>query len=489
MGSLGEPECARIVAALDLAARDRVPVEWFAVSSGARVSMDSGTENLDWTARVLRRIIELTQTGLEINVVLTGINVGAQSYWDAEATMLMHTSGILVSVGDSAMVLTGKQALDYSGAVSADDNAGIGGYESIMGPNGQAQYWTADVAEACHLLFRHYEFAYITPGEHEVRRRPTDDPTIRTVAGGPHELEATPEFSTVGDVFDQVLNPERKKPFDIRSVMTAVHDADDRPLERWPHMRDAENAVVWDAHVGGIPVCLIGVESHDLVRHSIAANDGPGRWSAGTLFPKSSKKVARALNSASGIRPTVILANLSGFDGSPESMRQLQLEFGAEIGRAVVNYRGPVVFCVLSRYHGGAFVVFSKALNDGMQVLALEGARASVLGGAPAAAVVFARDVAHRAAQDSRVKEAERNLELADDAERGHLEARLAAVADTVRSEVRGAVGREFDAIHTIERARSVGSVDRIIPLTELRPAIVDALLRGLTRRADQEPD
>ena len=43
------------------------------------------------------------------------------------------------------MVLTGKQALDYSGGVSAEDNLGIGGYERIMGPNGQAQYWAPDL--------------------------------------------------------------------------------------------------------------------------------------------------------------------------------------------------------------------------------------------------------------------------------------------------------------------------------------------------------
>ena len=45
-------------------------------------------------------------------------------------------------------------------------------------------------------------------------------------------------------------------------------------------------------------------------------------------------------------------------------MRELQLEYGAEIGRAVVNFDGPIVFCVVSRYHGGAFVVFSQRLND-----------------------------------------------------------------------------------------------------------------------------
>ncbi|MEI2713806.1 MAG: carboxyl transferase domain-containing protein [Nocardioides sp.] len=476
MASLGEGECVRIIAALELAHEQRLPVDWFAVSSGARVSMDSGTENLDWTARVLRTIIELAQLDLEINVVLTGVNVGAQSYWDAEATMLMHTRGVLIATGDNAMVLTGKDALDYSGAVSADDNAGIGGYEQIMGPNGQAQYWAPSLIEACHLLFRHYAVAYVAPGESGPRRAPVTDPAGRSIAASPHHSGDGGPFATVGDIFDDALNPERKLPFDIRSVMAAVKDDGDDPLERWPHMRDAENAVVWDTHVSGFPVQMIGIESRDLQRHSVTPNDGPRRWSAGTLFPRSSKKVARALNASNGVRPTVILANLSGFDGSPESMRELQLEYGAEIGRAVVNHRSPLVFCVLSRYHGGAFVVFSKALNERLESIAVAGARASVLGGAPAAAVVFAREVAHRVAADPRVVEAQAAVDAAgpDTVDQARLE--LAAVQDELKGHCRGVVGREFDGIHTIERAKEVGSVDQIVTVDALRDAIVATL-------------
>ena len=98
----------------------------------------------------------------------------------------------------------------------------------------------------------------------------------------------------------------------------------------------------------------------------------------------------------------MVLANLSGFDGSPESLRRLQLEYGAEIGRAIVNFDGPFVLCVVSRYHGGAFVVFSATLNDDMEVLAVEGSFASVIGGAPAAAVVFTREVDDRTRADER---------------------------------------------------------------------------------------
>ena len=180
-------------------------------------------------------------------------------------------------------------------------------------------------------------------------------------------------------------------------------DADHPPLERWADMADAASVLVLDAHLGGQPVALIGIESKPLTRHGFFPVDGPSQWTAGTLFPLSSKKTARAINAASGNRPLVILANLSGFDGSPESLRQLQLEYGAEIGRAVVNFDGPIVFCVVSRYHGGAFVVFSGTLNDNMEVAAVEGSYASVIGGAPAAAVVFAAEVRKRTAADPRV--------------------------------------------------------------------------------------
>ncbi len=479
LGAVSEPECARIIAALDLAERLAVPVEWYALSAGARISMDSGTENMDWVAKALRRIVEFTQGGGEINVVVAGINVGAQPYWNAEATMLMHTKGILVMTPDSAMVLTGKQSLDFSGGVSAEDNFGIGGYDRVMGPNGQAQYWAPDLGAARDVLIAHYEHSYVVPGESRPRAAATHDPVDRDVRTYPH---ASPDsdFTTVGDIFSAETNPDRKKPFDIRTLMRAVSDQDHVPLERWAGMGDAETAVVYDARLGGEPVCLIGIESKAVPRHGFPPTDGPDTYTAGTLFPRSSKKVARAINAASGNRPVVVLANLSGFDGSPESMRGLQLEYGAEIGRAVVNFAGPIVFCVVSRYHGGAFVVFSKALNPAMTVLAVEGSYASVIGGAPAAAVVFARDVEARTAADARVSELAARVSDAVGAERAALLTELDAVRVAVRAEKLGEVAAEFDRVHSIERAVEVGSVDAVISAAELRPRLVAAVRDGL---------
>ncbi|MEV4316173.1 carboxyl transferase domain-containing protein [Actinocrispum sp. NPDC049592] len=475
LGALSEPECRRVIAALDLAERMRVPVEWYALSAGARISMESGTENMDWVAAALKRIVEFTQDGGEINIVVAGINVGAQPYWNAEATMLMHTRGILVMTPDSAMVLTGKQALDFSGGVSAEDNFGIGGYDRVMGPNGQAQYWAPNLPAARDVLMSYYDHTYVAPGEDAPRRAKTNDPVDRDVSDYPHVVAGS-DFTTVGEIFSATANPDRKKPFDIRTVMRALSDQDHPVLERWAGMADAETAAVQDVHLGGIPVCLLGIESRSVPRRGFPPTDGPDTYTAGTLFPRSSKKAARAINAASGNRPLVVLANLSGFDGSPESMRKLQLEYGAEIGRAIVNFKGPIVFCVISRYHGGAFVVFSKALNPNMTVLALEGSFASVLGGAPAAAAVFAGDVNARTANDPRVRELEARVAAASGTDRAKLTAELDELRASVRAEKLGEVAAEFDRVHSIQRAVEVGSVDAVIRAAELRPRIIEAI-------------
>jgi acetyl-CoA carboxylase carboxyltransferase component len=486
LGSLAEPECRRIVAAIDLAEELGVPLEWFALSAGAKIAMDSGTETMDWIAAGLRRIVLFTQAGGELNVVVAGINVGAQPYCNAEATMLMHTRGALIMTPESAMVLAGKQTLDYSGGVSAEDNLGIGGYERIMGPNGQAQYWASDLADACRVLLRYYEHTYVAPGERFPRRAHTSDAAERDIGEAPHDLHGS-ELKRIADVFSDDLNSDRKQPFEIRSVMRAAIDSDHEPLERWAAMRDAEVAVVWDAHLGGWPVSLIGIESRPLPRRGAIPADGPEQWTAGTLFPRAAKKIARALNAAAGRRPVVVLANLAGFDGSPESLREWQLEFGAEIARAIVNFDGPIVFCVLARYHGGAFVVFSRKLNPNLETVALEGARASVVGGAPAAGVVFAGEVERAAAGDEQVQALERRIAQAEGAERQRLRAERAVLWEEVLAEHRRAFAERFDQIHSIERAVRMGSVTSVIELASLRSFLIEAVDRGI-HRADPSP-
>jgi len=473
MGSLAGPECDRVIAAFDLAESLDVPLEWVPVSSGAKIAMDSGTENLDATARVVRRIVTFTQAGGVVHVIVQGVNVGAQSYWDALATMLMHTRGVLIMTQNASMVLTGRAALEASGAVSAEDEIAIGGFERIMGPNGEAQYFARNLGDAYRILYEHYRYTYVVPGEAGPREFATSDPRDRSIGDTPIEADDADGLATIGELFDDQTNPGRKRPFSMRAVMNSVVDFDGGRLERWNAWVGAETAIIWDAHIGGRAVMLIGIESKNVPREGYRPVDGPESWNGGTLFPQSSKKVARAINAASGNRPVVVLANLSGFDGSPESMRKMQLENGAEIARSVVNFQGPIYFVVVSRYHGGAYVVFSQELNDNMEAVALSGSYASVIGGGPAAAVVFSREVRAQALDDPRVKD------KSDIVRRHPTEENRAALESVLREvtlEKQAATAAEFDSIHTVDRAREVGSLSAILEPAELRPQLIAAL-------------
>jgi hypothetical protein len=55
-----------------------------------------------------------------------------------------------------------------------------------------------------------------------------------------------------------------------------------------------------------------------------------------------------------------------------------------------------------------------------------------------------------------------------------------------VRSEKISELAKEFNEVHSIERAVKVGSVHRIIQAGELRPYLVDAIDRGVQRTVDQ---
>ena len=49
-----------------------------------------------------------------------------------------------------------------------------------------------------------------------------------------------------------------------------------------------------------------------------------------------------------------------------------------------------------------------------------------------------------------------------------------------MRSEKLGQVAAEFDAVHSIQRAVTVGSVDAVIAPHEIRPRIIAAVEAGL---------
>ena len=76
----------------------------------------------------------------------------------------------------------------------------------------------------------------------------------------------------------------------------------------------------------------------------------------------------------------------------------------------------------------------------------------------------------------------------ADEGRQAQIRLELAELRTAVRSEKLGDVAEEFEQVHNIERARAVGSVHAIIPARDLRPYLVGAVERGISRAGRGHP-
>lgn len=596
LASLAEPICSRVIAALNYARAHNLPVDWLSISSGAHIGMNSGVENLDWTAGVFGQLTKFTQDGGVINMVNPFVAVGAQAYWTAMSTMMMHNKGVLIMTAAGTNMLTGNEALGISGSPAARSNLDLGGYKSVYGPNGEAHYYAENIDGALRILNDWYELNYVEPGHWFPRLAKSQDPIDRKLVDPPMSVSLPAAYAMLNQLFlengdepktadlqglgegkvwaairsklgaepptswrlliDRVVNQlntyneqvaatqrtqagrtrrpvglpklvlldraqilqhliaqgvppvelgqysdpttgkwvdlskvlidkTRMVAYPMRALMNAVANHDAPRREPWEDFEDAEVAITWDTEISGLdgtgeyigsPVTLIGIDAQSLARKRPATKGiGPEIWPGGTLTPNASKKVARAINAASGRKPVVVLANLAGFDGTQESLQNLQLELGAEIGRAVTNFEGPIVFVVVTRYHGGAYVVFSKALNTDLQVFALNDTYASVIGGQVAVKVVNEpkTEVTKEAKRLEGEAEWAARLRGAKDAEAtAKIKREIYAVAErTIRN--------RYDAIHTVDRAKSVGAIDDIIAADGLRQTIIEAVEAG----------
>jgi hypothetical protein len=112
-----------------------------------------------------------------------------------------------------------------------------------------------------------------------------------------------------------------------------------------------------------------------------------------------------------------------------------------------------------------------------------------VIGGAPAAGVVFAREVEREAGADERLTELDRRLVTAEGAARQRLRAERAALWAEVLAHKRGEFAERFDRVHSIERAVQMGSVRSIIKASQMRPFLIQAVQRGMDNVLGRHPD
>ena len=92
-----------------------------------------------------------------------------------------------------------------------------------------------------------------------------------------------------------------------------------------------------------------------------------------------------------------------------------------------------------------------------------------MIGGAHAPAVVFPRQVRKAVYSDPRVLEAQKKLR-----KNGITQAEVDELIYEVHAEKQKETADRFNSIHSVERAKRVGSIDEIISIADLRRYIVD---------------
>ncbi len=475
-GSLSANECARINAAIRYAAEQGLPVDWFTASSGAEIHERRGVEGLDATASTVREIVQNAHNqGVPINLVVSDVNIGAQSYWNSLAAIVQDTGGVLIMTPRGSMALTGPEAWtaamlrdthseDLPGAARRfypDGLQSLAGYAGVHGPNGEAMALAPDLAAATELLLRHHYFTYSAARDIvSARTWGMNDPWDRDIT----EQPVGPGRS-VGDEINAILSGRSGN---REAILEALRDegspapvrwwADAQGIQHQPPgnglMRQRPSTIVQEMQIGGRPTLAIFP-------------------ALGPLTPADSNLIGRAIEKANGRLPVLLIGSLSGFNGDPLSMENGQLAGGARIAQAIVRHRGPITVVNMGYIVGGTYVVVSKQLNPNLRMLALEGSHAQVIGGPSAAKVVFRSRIRVAADRDPRVVTAREHLAQASAADRGRLETEYQTVRRTVIQEIEQSQAAAFDAVHSVQRAQQVGSVDEVISPARLREAII----------------
>jgi hypothetical protein len=396
-GALTSKECARIVAALRYADEHRLPVDWFPLSSGAEIHINRGVDGLDATSQVvaelLQRCVHRRRNKLPINIVVNGINIGAQSYWNAVSTILERSRGNLIMVeGKASMALTGPLALASAFFPNFGEKElkakmdemfpnglqSLAGFKEVHGPNGDAMLGVANFSQGLEALLAHYYLSYAPNGR--LARRRNDSVSAATAP------------ITLADI--QSINPKSSP---AKPSMFKLQDALLRKIAD-PNLPFVDWYRAYDGLAGLDPKDLVQKlmqQSKTLVREMQIG----GRACLTVFYPSNvisvsdSKIIARALRKAHRTMPVLVLGSPAAFKADRASMQHSQLEGGSRLASAFTEHEGPLVVLNLGNMQGGFWVVQSKRMNPNIRMLALKSegfeSTARVVNGPMAAATAF----------------------------------------------------------------------------------------------------
>ena len=287
LGSLAEPECRRVIAALDLAERARRAVR---VVRAVRRRQD-------------RHGLRHREHGLGRRRAAPDrrVHPGRRRDQRRRHRHQRRRPAVLERRGDDAHAHQGHPRDDARQRDGADRQAGarllrrrVGRgqlrHRRLRADHGPERPGAVLGARPRRRLRRSCSPTTSTPtsrpGERFPRRAHDRRPASTATSARRRTTRPAPTSRRVGEIFSEETNPGRKKPFDIRSVMRAVIDADHAPLERWAgHARGRDRGRVGRPPRRLARSRMLGIESRPLPRLGADAGRRPGAVDVGHAVP------------------------------------------------------------------------------------------------------------------------------------------------------------------------------------------------------------
>jgi propionyl-CoA carboxylase beta chain len=358
-GSLGEVFAEKVVKAMDMAYRDRVPIIGINDSGGARIQ--EGVVSLAGYAEIFYRNVESSGVIPQLSLIL-GACTGGAVYSPAmtDFTLMVHGGYMFITGPEVIRVTTGEE-------VTFDQ---LGGAEVHNVRSGVAHFLAQTEDECFEQTRRLLSFLPQHSGERPPVA-PATDPADRTDPG-----------------LDSLIPASPKEPYDMKEVVRRVVDGGEF-LEVQPF--HAMNIVIGFARLAGHPVGVVANQPKVM---------------AGALDIDASVKGARFVRFCDAFNvPLIVFEDVPGFLPGTHQEHGGIIRHGAKLLYAFCEATVPKLTVITRKAYGGAYCVMCSKHIRADYNAAWPTAEVAVMGSDAAVNLIFRRQI--EAAPDPAARRAE----------------------------------------------------------------------------------
>ncbi|WP_019854981.1 acyl-CoA carboxylase subunit beta [Actinopolyspora mortivallis] len=345
-GAMGSAGCGHIVAAIDTALEEGVPVLGVWHSGGAR--LPEGAEALDAVGRVFAAMIRASGRVPQISVVL-GPAAGGAAYGPAltDVVVMAPSGRVFVTGPDVVRSVTGEEI----------DQEGLGGVDAHGSKSGVVHVVASDEPDA-YARARHVTNLIAAQGKFD-----------HTVTGDRQDLRA-------------LLPETARRAYDVKPVIRGILDSDPSGASVFEEIQAkwAPNMVTGLGRLGGRTV---GVLANNPIRKG------------GCLDSLSAEKAARFVRMCDSFGiPLVVLVDVPGYLPGVDQEWGGVVRRGAKLLHAFGEAVVPRVTLITRKSYGGAYIAMNARSLGADTVFAWPEAEVAVMGPRAAVGILHRKEIA-----------------------------------------------------------------------------------------------